>query len=129
MIKTLHEILKASPDMTYNKAVKIQENMKLAVENKTAGVCVTAELKKDREIDYHRYWKDRYQKEHILRQEIEIKNVTLTKNRSLNTMDEIAYHELEYKIKNLEDENDNLRDKLQLKELIQIKELQTTTNK
>jgi len=123
MIKTLNEILKASPDMTYNEAVKIQNDMRTAVENKAAGVCVTAELKKDREIDYHRYWKDRYQKEHILRQEIEKKNVTLTNNRSLNTIDEIAYHELEYKIKNLEGENDLLRDKLQ------VKELQTTTSK
>jgi len=115
MIKTLNEILKASPDMTYNEAIKIQKDMRTAVEDKAAGVCVTAELKKDREIDYHRYWKDRYHEEHLLRQEIEIKNVTLTNNRSLNTMDEIAYHELEYKIKTLKTENDNLRDQLQVK--------------
>ena len=35
---------------------------------KESGTCITAALKKDRdfekEIDYHRYWKDMYEKEH-----------------------------------------------------------------
>ena len=34
--------------------------------------CITAEMKKDRiknEYDYHKYWKDMYEKEHKLRQE------------------------------------------------------------
>jgi len=39
------------------------------------GSCIMAEIKKDRteqkEIDYHRYWKDMYEKEHKLRQEAE----------------------------------------------------------
>ena len=79
MIKTLNEILKASPDMTYNEAVKVQKDMRVALEDKAAGfktspgVCVSAALKKDikqgKEIDYHRYWKDMYEKEHKLRQE------------------------------------------------------------
>ena len=113
MIKTLHEILKASPDMTYNEATKVQEDMRLAIEDKVAGekesvkkyrkgVCVTAALKKDlkknKEIDYHRYWKSLYEEEHKLRQETEAT------------------------IKKLQIENDLLRDKLQ------VKELQTTTN-
>jgi len=42
---------------------------------KDKGTCVTAAMKKDREfekeIDYHRYWKDMYEKEHKLRQEAE----------------------------------------------------------
>ena len=42
---------------------------------KDRGTCITAALKKDREfekeIDYHRYWKDMYEKEHKLRQEAE----------------------------------------------------------
>jgi len=42
---------------------------------KERGTCMTAAMKKDREfekeIDYHRYWKDMYEKEHKLRQEAE----------------------------------------------------------
>ena len=42
---------------------------------KDKGTCITAAMKKDREfekeIDYHRYWKDMYEKEHKLRQEAE----------------------------------------------------------
>ena len=42
---------------------------------KDSGTCITASMKKDREfekeIDYHRYWKDMYEKEHKLRQEAE----------------------------------------------------------
>jgi predicted transcriptional regulator len=42
---------------------------------KDRGTCITAAMKKDREfekeIDYHRYWKDMYEKEHKLRQEAE----------------------------------------------------------
>ena len=40
-----------------------------------AGACIIGEAKKDREfekeIDYHRYWKDMYEKEHKLRLEAE----------------------------------------------------------
>ena len=40
-----------------------------------AGACIMGEMRKDREpekeIDYHRYWKDMYEKEHKLRQEAE----------------------------------------------------------
>ena len=40
-----------------------------------AGACIIGEAKKDREpakeIDYHRYWKNMYEKEHKLRQEAE----------------------------------------------------------
>ena len=42
---------------------------------KDKGTCITAAMKKDREfekeIDYHRYWKDMYEQEHKLRQEAE----------------------------------------------------------
>ena len=40
-----------------------------------AGACIMGEMRKDREpekeIDYHRYWKDMYEKEHQLRLEAE----------------------------------------------------------
>ena len=78
-IKTLHELAKENPDKTYNELTRIQEDARLEKE----GVCVTAALKKDikgstfeeerkkfkKEIDYHRYWKDMYEKEYKLRQE------------------------------------------------------------
>ena len=68
-IKTLGELAKENPDKTYNELTKIQEDARL----KKEGVCITAALKKDlskgKEIDYHRYWKDMYEKEHKLRQE------------------------------------------------------------
>ena len=77
---TLFELIKENPDMTYNEARKVQEESKLKEE---AGRCITAGMKRDRdatdkmknkkefkkEIDYHRYWKDMYDKEHKLRQE------------------------------------------------------------
>ena len=81
---TLFDIIRKNPKMTYNEAVVVQEDMRLAKEAKAAkekegvkkyktGVCVTGALKKDlsrgKEIDYHRYWKDMYEKEHKLRQE------------------------------------------------------------
>ena len=71
---TLFEIVKENPDMTYNEATKVQEEVRLTREAKKAkGVCITGALKKDlskgKEIDYHRYWKNMYEKERKLRQE------------------------------------------------------------
>ena len=81
-IKTLNKLAKENPDKTYNELTKIQEDARLEKEAK--GVCITAALKKDiegpttfdeerkkfkKEIDYHRHWKNMYEKEHKLRQE------------------------------------------------------------
>ena len=77
---TLFEIIKKNPEMTYNEAYKVLEDLKL---KKEAGACITSgmkrdkeameKMKKDREVkneyDYHKYWKDMYEKEHKLRQE------------------------------------------------------------
>ena len=150
MIKTLNEILKASPDMTYNEAVKVQKDMRVALEDKAAGfktspgVCVSAALKKDikqgKEIDYHRYWKDMYEKEHKLRLEAE-GETTIVKGIGMNSPEMKAakarVQELEKSLsisietndeyqranKKLIDDNDSLRDKLQ------VKILQATVNK
>ena len=68
-VPKLFEIMKKDPDMTYKEATKVQEDLRL----KKEGVCITGALKKDlskgKEIDYHRYWKDMYEREHKLRQE------------------------------------------------------------
>ena len=55
---------------------------------KDKGTCITAAMKKDREfekeIDYHRYWKDMYEKEHKLRQEAE-GEITIVKGIGQNS--------------------------------------------
>ena len=130
---TLFEIMKESPDMTSNEATKVQEDLR----PKKEGVCITGALKKDiksstfeeerqkfkKEIDYHRYWKDMYEKEHKLRQEAETETILvkgigmnspemkkaearikeLENNRDLDfPMDEIAYNEVKHRVKELE---------------------------
>ena len=54
-----------------------------AIETNKAGTCNTAAMKKDREYDYHKYWKDEYEKEKKKRQVAEnelvlIKGITVT---------------------------------------------------
>ena len=97
-IKTLHELAKENPDKTYTELTKIQEDARL----KKEGVCVTAALKKDlckgKEIDYHRYWKDMYEREHKLRQEAQ-GETTIVKGIGINSPE---MKEAQQKIKELE---------------------------
>ena len=94
-IKTLGELAKENPDKTYNELTRIQEDARL----KKEGVCITAALKKDikgptvfdeerkkfkKEIDYHRYWKNMYEKEHKLRQEAQ-GETTIVKGIGMNS--------------------------------------------
>ena len=95
---TLFEIMKEDPDITYNEATKVQEDLRL----KKEGVCITGALKKDlskgKEIDYHRYWKDMYEKEHKLRQEAQ-GETTIVKGIGMNSPE---MKEAEERIKELE---------------------------
>ena len=59
---TLFDIMKEDPDITYNEATKVQEDIRLDREAKKGKGF-------EKEIDYHRYWKNMYEKEHKLRQE------------------------------------------------------------
>ena len=108
-IKTLNKLAKENPDKTYNELTKIQEDSRL----KKEGVCVTAALKKDlesptvfdeerkkfkKEIDYHRYWKDMYEREHKLRQEAQ-GETTIVKGIGMNSPE---MKEAQQKIKELE---------------------------
>ena len=62
--KTLGELAKENPDKTYRELTEMQENSRLKQE--------VSVIKKDhKEIDYHRYWKDMYEKERKFRQEVE----------------------------------------------------------
>jgi len=73
---TLFKIIKENPDMTYNEANKVLEDIRLRNEEsaaavKEAGACITSGMKRDR------------------------KATDKMKNRPLtDTMDERAYHEL-----------------------------------
>ena len=111
-IKTLNELAKENPDKTYNELTKIQEDARL--EREAKGVCVTAALKKDlegptvfdeerkkfkKEIDYHRYWKDMYEREHKLRQEAQ-GETTIVKGIGMNSPE---MKEAQQKIKELEE--------------------------
>ena len=65
---TIFKIIKENPDMTYNEASKVLEELRL---KKEAGACITSGMKRDREATD------------------KMKNRPLT-----DTMDERAYHEL-----------------------------------
>ena len=95
--KTMHELVKEFPDKSYREleiyrdadrqeeaqqiplteSQKKQEDLEpigIGHNHPPKGVCVTGALRKEREnkeIDYHRYWKDMYEKEHKLRQKAE----------------------------------------------------------
>ena len=79
---------------------------------KDRGTCITAAMKKDREfekeIDYHRYWKDMYEKEHKLRQEAETETI-LVKGIGINSPE---MKEAKETIKRLESEGAALRQQL-----------------
>ena len=107
-IKTLNELAKENPDKIYNELTKIQEDARL----KKEGVCITAALKKDiegptmfdeerkkfkKEIDYHRHWKDMYEREHKLRQEAQ-GETTIVKGIGMNSPE---MKEAQQKIKEL----------------------------
>ena len=74
---------------------------------KDKGTCMTAAMKKDREfekeIDYHRYWKDMYEKEHKLRQEAE-GEMTIIKGIGENSPEMKA---LQSRVKELEEINES----------------------
>ena len=76
---------------------------------KDRGTCITAAMKKDREfekeIDYHRYWKDMYEKEHKLRQEAE-GEMTIVKGIGENSPEMKA---LQSRVKELEEINESHR--------------------
>ena len=81
---TVFKIMKDDPDITYNEATEVQKDLRL----KKEGVCITGALKKDlsqgKEVDYHRYWKDMYEREHKLRQEAQ-GETTIVKGIGMNS--------------------------------------------
>ena len=82
--KTIHELVKEFPDKTYRELEIYREKDR----QQEAGACIVGKMRKDREpkteIDYHRYWKDMYEKEHKLRQEAETETI-LVKGIGMNS--------------------------------------------
>jgi hypothetical protein len=82
--KTIHELVKEFPDKTYKELEIYREKDR----QQEAGACIVEKMRKDREpkteIDYHRYWKDMYEKEHKLRQEAETETI-LVKGIGMNS--------------------------------------------
>ena len=74
---TLFDIVRKNPKMTYNEATKVQEDIRLEREAKKGEGL-------EKEIDYHRYWKNMYEKEHKLRQEAQ-GETTIVKGIGMNS--------------------------------------------
>ena len=85
--KTLGELAKENPDKTYRELTKMQENSRPKQE-------VSVIKKNHKEIDYHRYWKDMYEKEHKLRQEVE-GELTIVKTITIDSSPEMRDAKIE----------------------------------
>ena len=75
--KTIHELSKEFPDKTYRE-LELYRDADRAQE---AGQCIMGEMRKDREDSD---WKDKYNKEHKLRQEAETETI-LVKGIGMNS--------------------------------------------
>jgi len=75
--KTMHELAKEFPDKTYRE-LELYRDADRAQE---AGQCIMGEMRKDREDSD---WKDKYNKEHKLRQEAETETI-LVKGIGMNS--------------------------------------------
>ena len=82
--KTLHELAKENPDKTYKELTVIQEDARLKGEAEVAKEKEGVKKYKIKEIDYHRYWKNMYEKERKLRQEAE-GETTIVKGIGMNS--------------------------------------------
>ena len=95
---TLFDIVRKNPKMTYNEAVVVQENMRLVKDAEAAKEKEGVKKYKTKEIDYHRYWKNMYEKEHKLRQEVE-GETTIVKGIGMNSPE---MKEIKERVKELE---------------------------
>jgi len=125
--KTMHELAKEFPDKSYRELEKYRKKDR----QQEAGACIMGEARKDREaekeIDYHRYWKDMYEKEHKLLQEaegelsilkgIETNRVKEAQDALANSLEVNESHQklngkLQERLTELEEENKKIHDHL-----------------
>ena len=115
--KTLHELVKEFPNKTYKELEKYrnadrnEEAQQIFIQQENE------ELKEDqgKEIDYHRYWKDRYEQEHKLRQEAETETI-LVKGIGMNSPEMKAARargdQLQDELDRVKRENNDLHNKV-----------------
>ena len=96
--KTLGELAKEYPNKTYKELTVIQEDARLKGEAEVAKEKEGVKKYKIKEIDYHRYWKNMYEKEHKLRLEAQ-GETTIVKGIGMNSPE---MKEAQARIKELE---------------------------
>ena len=88
--KTIGQLAKEYPDKTYKDleryrdSDRMQEAQQLSASVEDEGEEQDNPVLFEKEIDYHRYWKDMYEKEHKLRQEAETETI-LVKGIGMNS--------------------------------------------
>ena len=136
---TIHELVKSFPEKTYKELEKyrdsdrqeeanqipLTEAQRNLVEHIEAGACIMGEMRKDRE---ETNWKEKYDKEHKLRQEaegeltilkgIETNRVKEAQEALANALEVNESHQrlngkLQVRIAELEDENKKMHDTLE----------------
>ena len=114
--KTLHELTKEFPEKTYRELEKYRDADRNEEAQRIFIQQENEELKEDqgKEIDYHRYWKDRYEKEHKLRQEAEtetilVKGIGMNSPEMKNAQAKLGY--LQDELDRVKRENNDLHNK------------------
>ena len=88
--KTIGQLAKEHPDKSYRDleryrdADRMEEAQQLSASVEDEGEEQDNPVLFEKEIDYHRYWKDMYEKEHKLRQEAETETI-LVKGIGMNS--------------------------------------------
>ena len=124
--KTIGQLAKEYPDKTYRDleryrdSDRMQEAQQLSASVKDEGEEQDNPVLFEKEIDYHRYWKDMYEKEHKLRQEAETETI-LVKGIGMNSPEMKAakqkIEELQKELNRVKKENNDLYNRIaELKE-------------
>jgi hypothetical protein len=115
--KTIHELAKEFPEKTYRELEKYRDADRQEEAQRIITQQENEELKEDqgKEIDYHRYWKDQYDKEHKLRQEAEgeltiIKGIGNTSPEMRDAKEKIK--ELQSNLDRIKKENNDLYNRI-----------------
>ena len=115
--KTIHELTKEFPNKTYKELEKYRDADRQEEAQRIITQQENEELKEDqhkgKEIDYHRYWKDQYEKEHKLRQEAE-GELTILKGIETNRVKEAQSRSsyLQDELDRVKRENNDLHNKV-----------------
>jgi len=113
--KTIHELSKEFPEKTYRQLEKYRDADRQEEAQRIITQQENEELKEDqgKEIDYHRYWKDQYDKEHKLRQEAE-GELTILKGIETNRVKEAQARSsyLQDELDRVKRENNDLHNKV-----------------